>query len=242
MKALILAGGRGKRLGSASKDINKCMLEVAGKPLIEYSLQHVFGIKVIDSIVIVVGYKAEDIINKYGDSYFGKPIKYVVQEEQRGLVHAIELAKEAMGKSDFMLTLGDEYMANPHHAEFISAFSKEDIFALCGVVIVKNRELIKKTYSLVQSDDKKIYRLIEKPNNPDNNFMGTGNCIFKNKIFDYIEHTPINKNRKEKELPDLIQCAIDDGRIVKSFVICQEYFNVNLQEELDKAKSYFTHF
>ena len=45
----------------------------------------------------------------------------------------------------------------------------------------------------------------------------------------------------QKELPDLIQCAIDEGNIVKSFLICKEYINVNFQEELDKTRSYFAH-
>jgi dTDP-glucose pyrophosphorylase len=71
--------------------------------------------------------------------------------------------------------------------------------------------------------------------------MGTGNCVFKNEILSYIEHTPINQKRKEKELPDLIQCAIDDGHIIRSFEICDEYANVNSITELKEIKSYFEH-
>jgi dTDP-glucose pyrophosphorylase len=74
-----------------------------------------------------------------------------------------------------------------------------------------------------------------------NNIMGTGNCIFKNEIFSYISHTPINQKRGEKELPDLIQCAIDEGNIVKSFKICDHYVNVNIPEEIKRAESYFAH-
>ena len=65
MKALILAGGRGKRIKEAHKDKNKCMITINGKPLIEYSLDCVAQTGVSE-IVIVVGYKAEEIINTYG--------------------------------------------------------------------------------------------------------------------------------------------------------------------------------
>jgi dTDP-glucose pyrophosphorylase len=75
-----------------------------------------------------------------------------------------------------------------------------------------------------------------------NNLMGTGNCIFKNEILSYIPQTPINQKRGEKELVDLIQCAIDEGHIVKSFLICDQYFNVNSPEEIKEAQSYFAHF
>jgi NDP-sugar pyrophosphorylase family protein len=242
MKALILAAGRGRRLGNVSGGINKCMVEVAGKPLLEYSLYCAASLSQIEEIIIVVGYRKEAIIERYGKEYNGRDTICVTQKEQHGLVHAIESAREALGLSDFMLMLGDEFMINPYHKDFIETFKMQDVFALCGIVAVGDRNLIKNTYAAVGLDDGRIVRLIEKPNNPIfNNMMGTGNCIFKNQILDYIPLTPINQNRQEKELPDLIQCAIDDGRIVKSFIICKEYVNVNSPEELDKTNSYFSH-
>jgi dTDP-glucose pyrophosphorylase len=242
MKALILAAGRGKRLGDISEGINKCMLEIAGKPLIQYSLDCASSLEQVEQIIIVVGYRSEDIINRFANKYNDRGIVYVKQSAQQGLVHAIECAKDALGQSDFMLMLGDEFMVNPQHKEFIAEFLKHGVLALCGVVLVSDRQLIKRTYAVIQSENGQIVRLVEKPNNPIfNNIMGTGNCIFKHQIFDYIPLTPINQNRKEKELPDLIQCVIDDGQIVRPFVICREYINVNYTEELDKTKSYFAH-
>lgn len=240
MKALILAAGRGKRMGDNSETQNKCLIEIKDRPLIEYSLDN--AIKVgVDEIIIVVGYKAEDIVNRYGNRYKDKPIKYVLQYEQKGLVHAIECSRKTMDGSDFMLMLGDELMLNPKHEAFVKKYISEDLFGLCGVVIVEDKTLIKKTYALIQDRSCRIHRLIEKPSRPMNNIMGTGNCIFKNAVYDYIEHTPINQIRREKELPDLIQCAIDEGHIVKSFVICDQYFNVNIPREIDMASSYFMH-
>lgn len=247
MKALILAGGRGKRLGNLSEDKNKCMVEVMGRPLIRYSLDCAVKNNVSE-IVIVVGYKKEDIISALGNGYAGKPIKYVIQEEQRGLVHAIECAKETIGKEDFMLLLGDELMANPKHSEMIEKYRNEKIFAVCGVLKVEDENLIKKTYA-IQEKDGRVVDLIEKPDIEKikntglikRNIMGTGNCIFSYEIFDYISKTPINQNRGEKELPDLIKCAINDGRIVKSALVCDRYFNVNIKEEIKEMDSYFLH-
>ncbi len=242
MKALILAAGRGKRFGVISEGLNKCMLEVNGKPLIEYSLQAAAQLNRVEWIVVVVGYRADEIIDRYGNAYEGKEIVYVRQGQQEGLVQAIECAHPALGKSDFMLMLGDEFMFGPRHQEFITEFEKGPSFALCGAVMVMDKSLIKKTYAMITLEDGRIARLIEKPNNPVfNNMLGTGNCIFNNGVFDYIPKTPINQNRKEKELPDLIQCLIDDGQIVRPFVICNEYVNVNNPDEFDKTKSYFAH-
>jgi len=241
MKALILAAGRGKRLGEISEFRNKCLIEIKEKALIEYSLDNAINIGV-DEIVVVVGYRAEDITNYYKDCYKNKPIKYVMQNEQKGLVHAIECSRDTIDGSDFVLLLGDELMINTRYKEFINKYISEDLFCLCGVVSVEDRNLIKKTYSVIQDESGKIYRLIEKPSNPMNNIMGTGNCIFKNEIYNYIVKTPINQTRGEKELPDLVQCAIDDGRVVKTFFICDRYININAFGEIRKANSYFSHF
>lgn len=240
MKALILAGGRGKRMGQATLQKNKCMTVVAGKPLIQYSLDLACKTNVSE-IVILVGYMADEIIKTFGANYGGKPIKYALQNEQRGLVHAIECASPYLEKEDFILMLGDELMIEPHYKEMLEKFSKENLFALCGTVQVQKKELVSKTYSLVEGQDGAIFRLVEKPENPHNNIMGTGNIIFNNQILSFIEKTPINQKRGEKELPDLVQAAIDHGKKVKSFLICKNYLNVNDPLELEKAESTFFH-
>lgn len=236
MKALILAGGRGKRLSETSRDHNKCMLSLNGMPLIEYSLQNAVSAGASD-ILIIVGYKAEDIINRFGNNYNGVKVAYTIQWEQKGLVHAIECGQERIGKADFMLFLADEVLRNPNHSKMIKKFYEEALFAICGVVMVEDRSQIRNTYSVMQdNNDGQIYRLVEKPRNPLNNIMGTGNCIFRNEIFEYIPYIPINQQRGEKELPDLIQCAIDDGRAVKSFNIGDSYINVNTCTNLKEAE------
>src|SRR5580698_9673386 len=96
MKALILAGGRGKRLEAQSAERNKCMIEFAGTPLIEWSLENCARISP-DEIIVVVGYLAEQIVNHYGNSYHGIRVRYAIQREQRGLVNAIETAIPFLG-------------------------------------------------------------------------------------------------------------------------------------------------
>ena len=96
---------------------------------------------------------------------------------------------------------------------------------------------MKNTYSILFDETERILRLVEKPNKPLNNIMGTGNCMFRNRIFDYIKKTPINAGRGEKELPDLIQCAIDDGNLVKYFFIAKNYVNVNTENDVLKIRS-----
>jgi dTDP-glucose pyrophosphorylase len=237
LKALILAGGRGKRLDEYTREINKCMMNFSGKPLIEHSLENSLKLDVAE-IVIVVGYLAEQIINHYGNAFRGTPIKYVIQKEQHGLVHAMECARKTIGASDFILMLGDEFFLDADHRRMLDFFRQEDVFAVCGVILVDDTKLIQKTYSILcDKETNQIFRLIEKPANPTNHFMGSGNIIFRNRILDYIAKTPVSPQRGERELPDLIQCAVDDRRKVCYHVLAARYVNVNAAEDTLLIKS-----
>lgn len=236
MKALILAGGRGNRLDEKTAEANKCMLRLSGKPLVQFSLENAARVGV-SQIVIVVGYRAEDIINHFGTVFDGVPVRYVIQTERKGLVHAIACARETIGSSDFMLFLADEVLSHPHHADMVRHFYQEDLFAMCGVVRVQDRQQIRKTYTLLGDHSTgQIFRLIEKPRTPINDIMGTGNCIMRASIFDYFDRTPINVTRGEKELPDLIQCAVDEGKLVKYYNIGDGYVNINTMDDVEIAE------
>ena len=231
MKALVLAGGRGKRMEELSDSENKCMLHIHGKPLIQYSLDNASAIRPVTEIVVVVGYRAESIINRFGTAYNGKRISYVIQREQRGLVHAMECARDYVTGQDFFLFLADEVILGGRHSEMLRLFLDEDIFCVCGVYPQENLAMIRRTYSLIYGPDNRIYRLVEKPRKPFSPLQGTGNILFRDAIFSYLDVCPVNPHRGEKELPDLIQCAIDDGEVVKYATVCDRYININSPEE-----------
>ncbi|MGN7612975.1 nucleotidyltransferase family protein [Magnetococcales bacterium HHB-1] len=232
MKALVLAGGRGNRLKERTHHTSKCMSLIRNQQfIIENGLSYALDSRV-EEIIIVVGYHAEQVINHFGTNYHGCPIRYVIQWEQKGMVDAISCAKEALENEDFMLFLCDEVIEKPRHQQMVQYFKKKKPFVICGVVNVNNRNLIKKTYTILTDGTSRIIRIIEKPENPINNIMGTGNCIIRFDLFNYIDKTPVHFRRGEKEFPDLIQAAIDDGHIVNMFQIGSQYVNLNVQEDL----------
>ena len=235
MKALILAGGKGSRLRDQPDAPPKPLLQVGSKRLMDFSLQNAANAGVSD-IVVVVSYFTEEVINHYGSSYRGIPITYKIQNDPRGLVHAIECSAGAIGSSDFILMLADEVFLNISLTQMAERFRAEQLFAILGVVDVADRSQISKTYSILEdSGTGRIHRLVEKPRRPHNSTMGTGNCVFANAILSYIDVCPVNQTRGEKELPDLIQCAIDDGQAVKTHRIGERYINVNAMDDFRAA-------
>lgn len=232
MIGLILAAGRGKRIHEITQTQNKCMFCLDGQPLLEYHLQAAIDAG-IDRFVIVIGYLGESIRSAFGDTYRGCSITYVEQTKQHGLVHAIEMAAPQLD-NDFLLMLGDEFFIGPKHAEMIRTFREGNYFGLCGIVHEERPETIRKTYSVLLGKDDRICRLIEKPRKPVNAIKGTGVCAFKREMLDYIDYTPVHYLRKEKELPGLIQEAVDDGEHVGVFPICDRYMNMNQFDDLEE--------
>ncbi len=236
MKALILAAGKGTRISNNYKNKNKTLIKINGRYLIENSLNYAVSTGVSE-IIIVVGHNSDDITNFFGTQYKQIAIKYVFQPQQKGVVHAIECAKNAINGDDFLLMLGDEVLINSYDSKMVKEFKQnKDIFCMCGFNLVEDIEEVKKTYTVQFDKQKIISTLVEKPPFPFNNYQGTGHCVFDNAIFDFIDSTPINKIRNQKELPSLIQHAIDAGRKVKAFTICDQYFNINTINDLDMLK------
>ena len=235
MKAVILAGGLGKRLGKLIGEGNKCMVKLFEKPLIEYNLEHAHKARV-NEIILVLHYRPEEIMNYVGDNYKGIKVSYIIEKEGKGLVEAINNAKDKIGGSDFILMLGDELVFNADIRGMVKKFKKEDCLAICGTVYEDSKESIGKTYTAMVNEDMRAFRLIEKPKVKINNIKGTGHCILKNEMLDYIDRTPINAIRGQKELVDLIQVAIDDGKKVLVYQISKNYTNVNTLEDYELAK------
>lgn len=231
MKGLVLAAGKGSRLEHLSVNNNKCVTKINGKPIIFNSLENLANAG-IESTIVVVGYRAEDVIAEVGNSIFGMDIEYVYQPCQTGVVDAIKLAENSIAGDDFFLCLGDEFMVNPRHRDMVLSFIENtEVSVLCGYCNVDDWKSIAKTYSIESNEFGEIVSLVEKPTHFPNSMMGTGDICFRNSIYDVIDQVEENRLRKQRELPDLIMSFIKSGVVGKKYCICDRYLNLNTLED-----------
>ena len=110
MKAVILAGGLGKRLRPLTDERPKPMIEVLNIPIIEWQIKW-FKKYGIDEIIICVGYLKELIMNYIGSGRrFGVRVGYVVEEEPLGTGGALKNSESLLDssmQSGFFLINGD---------------------------------------------------------------------------------------------------------------------------------------
>lgn len=101
---VILAAGRGTRLGSTDKP--KVMLEIGSKPIVSYIVDTLFALGFNkEQVVLVVGFCKETV-----QSYFGGRVSYAVQEEQLGTAHAAYIGMQALPSNiEYVLVInGDD--------------------------------------------------------------------------------------------------------------------------------------
>lgn len=108
MQAMILAAGKGSRLGPYTKDNTKCMLEVGGDKLIDLSLQKLSYIG-ITKLILVVGYQKENLMEYLGDQKYGIDIVYVDNPlfNTTNNIYSLYLARDYLKEDDTLLLESD---------------------------------------------------------------------------------------------------------------------------------------
>ena len=108
MQAVILAAGMGRRLGELTGDNTKCMLEVNGVKLIDRALECLAEHN-LSRIVLVVGYKRENVMRYVGNSYKGIEVVYVENPiyDKTNNIYSLYLAKEYLVAEDTLLLESD---------------------------------------------------------------------------------------------------------------------------------------
>jgi len=197
-QAVILAAGEGQRLRPFTVNRPKVMLFIAGKPILQYVIEALAQNGVRD-IVLVVGYRKEQVLDYFGSGEtFGVDLTYVTQERQLGTAHALAQAKGAI-KDDFLVLPGDNLIA----AETIDRFAATAPEA----VLVKKVENPMR-YGVVAVQRGTVKEIIEKPAEAASNLVSTGIYSFSRAIFDFVE--------PQLDLPDVVNRMISQSQKIKA--------------------------
>lgn len=186
MKLVILAAGKGKRMGESSNHTPKPILKYKDKTLIHHKLEQLPAD--INEIIITIGHLGEKIVEVIGHSYDNRqnggsiiPITYIEQKELLGTGHALWQTKGVIGTDSFFVLMGDDL------------YSKEDLQKM--IDLHKNGE--KSWVALVQDIPEKMSAgkcvvdenglltdIIEDPEGKiEKNTMYTGGCLLTPEIF-----------------------------------------------------------
>jgi NDP-sugar pyrophosphorylase family protein len=136
MKVAILAGGLGTRLGELTRDLPKPMIDVGGRPFLEYVIES-FASRGLRELVLLTGYRSDAVEEHFGDgSRFGVAIAYSREEQPLGTGGAIRDARHLLGDR-FILTFGD-VLRRFDYDRFVHAHAAENCLAVYARVSTGN--------------------------------------------------------------------------------------------------------
>ena len=202
MRAIIPAAGVGTRLRPHTYTLPKVLLNVAGKPIIGHIVESLKN-NGITELTVIIGYQGKKV-SKYLDARFDLPTKYVVQENRKGLGHAIGLGLED-SDDPALIILGDTIF-DVDFSEIINTRQ-----TAIGVTEVDDPT----RFGIVEVDGNRVTRLVEKPDDPQSNLAIAGlykinsQRKLKAAIDEIIEKDITTKN--EYQLTDALQVLIDQG-------------------------------
>jgi dTDP-glucose pyrophosphorylase len=244
MQSVILCAGEGSRAGG--RGANKCLTEVPGHgAILDYSLKTALALT--NGAIVVVGHGADEVrrhVGAFAEANSPRArVSFAEQTVRDGPCGALLCCEAELGGDDFLLFLGDEIITGPTHAKMmenatgsgaaaaggVSPLVEHQILAFCGYVRAQNVDDVRRTYSLELSGDR-VIDIAEKPLNPTNNLMGTGNCLFGNRFLGCVRKYGEDLGGPGKphfSFPDVLKYAIGRGETVMAHEIGEAYLNFN---------------
>jgi len=235
MKAIILTAGEGTRMRPLTITKPKTMLQVGGKPILQYNIESLRDAGVKD-ITLVVGYHEEVIKNHFKDGKdIGVNINYITQEERLGTAHAIGSTREHVN-GQFIILNGDIIVDPTLITNLIENYNQKNSRSMLVLTEVDDPT----SFGVVELDGNRIVKIVEKPSldKAPSNLINAGIYLFDDQIFDAIDLT-VKSERGEYEITDSLQIQMDDGENVVGLRSKNNWIDIGRPWELLDVNEHF---
>lgn len=229
MKGLILSGGKGTRLRPFTYTGAKQLVPLANKPVLFYAIEDLVEAGITD-IGIVVGDTEEQIRAAIGDgAKFGARVTYIRQEQPLGIAHGVKIAEPFLGKENFVLFLGDNFIREGI-VPLVDQFRAGGMNSLIILSRVKNPC----DFGIAECVDSQVVRLVEKPKEPKSDLAVTGIYMFDHYVFEAVNSIKPSA-RGELEITETIQYLIDKGFKVAAHFLNGCWIDTGKMEDILEA-------
>ena len=244
MKVIILAAGRGTRLGYHTKEIPKGLVDVNGKSIIERQIE-LFKKNDVTEIIIVRGYKKEKF--SWNDVTFIDNEDFANNNQLASLVLA-----QNMVSGNVLILFGDLLFEQTILDQILASSSDISIAVDLNWKERYDENRNNQFPALAEIENDKITRISENKSlvrkKPSGEFFGIMKLSSKGSkiLTDVIEKTKHHKGKFHDshsfsmgKIPDIIEEIIDLGFTVKPILVSDKWFEVDTILDLEKAKTIF---
>jgi len=226
-KAVILAAGRGTRMGGMTEEIPKPMLPVRGRPMLEHILERLAEVGA-RRFFLVVGYQYQTI-----EKHFSKwplPVEICVQDPVDGTGSAALLARTFTSGRPFLLTYGD-ILCNAAEFRRCSDVLRQNPGVAAAIAV--NAVDDPWQGAAVYEEQGRIQRIIEKPpkGTSTTHWNNAGFYAFQPVVFNYLDRLRPSP-RGEYELTSAFEMMLNDGLDLRISPVEGNWRDVGRPEDL----------
>ena len=224
MQAVILAAGRGTRMRELTDSKPKGLLEVAGTPLLEYTLDALPD--TVDEVILVIGHLGGMIHDHFGGEYSGKCVLYVEQEVLNGTAGALWQAKEIL-KDRFLVMMGDDMYGRDDVARIASAKD--------WAMGVEESAAVAEGGQVLLDPKGRITKILEGHHKGEQGLISTNLFFLDTRIFS-CPLVPKAPDSPEFGLPQTALAAADQLKIPLEAITATSWIQISSPEDLQKAE------
>ncbi|MFN4261082.1 MAG: sugar phosphate nucleotidyltransferase [Gemmataceae bacterium] len=208
LRGVILAGGKGTRLGELTKVTNKHLLPVGPYPMVYYPLKKCTGAGIKDVLLVSGTEHMGDFVELFGSGKdYGCHLTYRVQDEAGGIAQALGLAELFCTNARCVVILGDNIFLDP-----LSVLLEEANQHPHHAWVALKRVPDPGRYGVAELNGKSIIGIEEKPAQPKSDCAVAGIYIYPSDVFDVIR-TLKPSRRGELEITDVNLHYLREGRL-----------------------------